>query len=103
MAFQVGPWVSNGIANQPAIEHWKQEKSEEGAADDPADDDGGERALDFGSGSFADGHGDEAEAGDERRHEHGAQALQAAFGDGLFGIAAFIAQLIEATDEHHTV
>ena len=29
--------------------------------------------------------------------------MQAAFGDGFFSIAAFIAKLIEATDEHHTI
>jgi hypothetical protein len=74
------PFIS---AEEPAIEHRQQEEREEGAADDPADDDGGERALHLGASAFADGHGDEAEAGDHGGHQNGAQALQAAFAHGL--------------------
>jgi hypothetical protein len=54
--------------NQPAVKQGQEKKREEGAADDTSDDDGGEGALDFSSGTLADGHGDESQTGDKSGH-----------------------------------
>ena len=47
---------------------WKDHQRQNGGGKDAADDDGSQRTLNFGSSASGDGHGEEAERGDQRGH-----------------------------------
>ena len=87
-----------GFPFDPRVEHRHDEQGEESGGEDAADDDGGDGALDFGTRAGGNGHGDEAEAGDERGHELGPQAGEGAFDDGLSHLAANPETMKQAMD-----
>ena len=70
----IGGHSSGCSALNPLVKHRQQDQRQEGGAEDAADDDGGERALNFRARTRRDGHGHEAKTGDQRGHEHGAQS-----------------------------
>ena len=61
------------------FEHSKEdgqdEQSENHAAHHTANNDGGQRSLNFGARAFAGSHWNEADAGNECRHQDGSQAV----------------------------
>ena len=59
--------------------------------------------MDFGAGAGRDGHGNEAEAGDESGHGFGSEPRERALPNGFFERLSFRAELVDKADQHDAV
>lgn len=71
------------------VESGQNEQRKDGGADESADDDDGERALDLGADGVGKGHWQESEHGQQGRHKNGAKTGLRAFEDGEVGGVAW--------------
>ena len=92
-------------AHQP-VEYRDDEEREQRRDEESADDDRCQRALHFGPGRGGDGHGHEAQRGDQSGQEDGAQQVLRAAGDDAAGretMCGALSQSIEVVYHQNTV
>lgn len=81
----------------------ENEEGEAGGAEESADDDEGEGALDFAAGAVGEEEGEESESGGEGGHEDGSEAAGGGFDGGGRGVHAALDELAGAGDEDESV
>ena len=86
------------FVGEPRVDGGEDERGEHGGSDQAADDDSGERALDFRAGGGGDGHRQEAETGDERGHEDRSQADHRGLAGGGVRLDSFLPQVLDGAD-----
>src|ERR1043166_633438 len=85
------------------IEGWQDEQGQERCGNEPADDDDGEGLLRFGTDAMRKRHGQEAEHGEQRRHEDSAQTHLRTVQDRFHGRFAIIEAFVEMADHDHAI
>jgi len=86
-----------------SVQRWEHDQRQQGRADESADDDHGERTLNFRSDAVRKRQRNQTQHRDQRRHQHGAQAKEAASHDCLVIGQAFSPKLIDVGHEHDAV
>src|SRR5262249_36785085 len=95
-----GPRLSSrlgrpGLLGEPGIAGRQDRGGQRRRGDQAADDDGGQGALDLGAGGGGGGHRDEAEPGDQRRHQDRPEAHQGRIAGRLVRLDPLLAEVLD--------